>query len=325
MLLVACSPCQGRADLIDGPPSLRNRLMRHLPAIGILAAEARAGGGSPRASGSLVRGPSPVLGGDPLHLPGSALARDGGLCPGCLPDGPVGGPQCLGVTMTHWINEALAQGGTLRPWGWRAQEVGVTGIPEQSPGREHPGCWPQCKPDLLTPPECGAGRGQVWPGAPSLLSPHGHSRCGRSPAGPLPPTWPAAQPLFAASPGFCRFLAGFWVETEMQLLRLALHLGAGSPTLGCPVSSVSHEGWFLGKRVACAARASWAWGEGGPGEGEGPFSAGGLCGPAVFASSHCTSSLGIGPGLLTPSILRHNKVKIKWHRKIRRNLPCSPE
>ena len=80
MLLVAGSPCQGGAGLIDGPPSLRNRLMRHLPAISILAAEARAGGGSPRASGSLVRGPSPVLGGDPLPLPGSALRHEMGAC-----------------------------------------------------------------------------------------------------------------------------------------------------------------------------------------------------------------------------------------------------
>ena len=80
VLLAAGSPCRGRADLMDDPPSLRNRLMHHLPAIGILAAEARAGGGCPGASGSLFRGPSPVLGGDPLHLPGSSLRHGMGAC-----------------------------------------------------------------------------------------------------------------------------------------------------------------------------------------------------------------------------------------------------
>lgn len=106
------------------------------------------------------------------------------------------------------------------------------------------------------------------------------------PRRPFPPAWPAAQPLFATSPGFCRFLAGFWVGTEMQLLRLALHLGAGSPKPGAPVSRGSHEGWFLGKSVPCPARASWAWGAGGPGEGEGPFLAGRAlrtCGVCQFA------------------------------------------
>lgn len=42
----------------------------------------------------------------------------------------------------------------------------MTGIPEQGLGREHPGswpwrpgCWPQCKPDLLTGP---AHAARVW-------------------------------------------------------------------------------------------------------------------------------------------------------------------
>lgn len=165
-----------------------------------------------------------------------------------------------------------------------------------------------CSPDLLTLPECGAGRGRVWPGAPSLLSPRGHSRCGRSPASPLPPAWPAAQPLFATSPGFYRFLAGFRMETEMQLLRLALQLGAGSPKPGSPVSSISHEGLFLGKSDPCTVQASWVWGEGDRERGRGRFQQEGLCGSAVFASLRDD-----WPGFLAPSILRHNKVKIKWH------------
>lgn len=82
VLLVAGSPCQGRAGLIDGPPSLRNRLMRHLPAVYILAAEARAGS-APRAFLAPRQRAFPRPGGDPLPLPGSALRHaDGGLCPG---------------------------------------------------------------------------------------------------------------------------------------------------------------------------------------------------------------------------------------------------
>lgn len=195
----------------------------------------------------------------------------------------------------------------------------MTGVPEQGLGREHPGswpwrpgCWPQCKPDLLTRP---AHAARVWSwqrpsvaGGPSLLSPRGHSRCGRSPASPLPPAWPAAQPLFATFPGFYRFLAGFRLETEMQLLRLALQLGAGSPKPGSPISSVSHEGLFLGKSDPCIVQASWAWGEGDRERGRGRFRREGLCGSAVFASLRDDR-----PGFLAPSILRHNKVKIKWH------------
>lgn len=129
----------------------------------------------------------------------------------------------------------------------RAQEVGVTGVPEQGLGREHPGswpwrpgCWSQCKPDLLTRP---AHAARVWSwqrpsvaGGPSLLSPRGHSRCGRSPASPLPPAWPAAQPLFALPEIFkqcrrdlCRLFSPFCFfqgieRTEEPFMSLCLFL-----------------------------------------------------------------------------------------------------
>ena len=183
----------------------------------------------------------------------------------------------------------------------------MTSVPEQGPGREHPGSrpwcpgyWPQCQPDLLTPPECGPCRGRVWPGAPSQLSHVDTPGGDGAPAGPLPSALPVAQPLFATSPGFRRFLAGFRVETEIQLLRLALQLGAGSPKHSSPVSSVSRAGLFLGKSVLCRTQALRAWGDGGTGRGGGGvFSKRG--GSAVFASLCCVSFLAISPEFLPPA------------------------
>lgn len=138
-----------------------------------------------------------------------------------------------------------------------------------------------------------------------------------TPAGPLPSASPVAQPLFATSLGFRRFLAGFRVETEIQLLRLALQLGAGSPKHGSPVSSVSHAGLVPGEECPLHnAGTAGLGGTGGTGRGGGVvFSKKGSvdlqCLPVCVVFF-----LAISPEFLTSSILRHNKVKIKWHFKV---------
>lgn len=140
--------------------------------------------------------------------------------------GPLRGPRCPGVALTHWLIEAVPEGPS---WGRHAEApgAGVLGEGDQrprarprqgalgGPGPWPPGCRAQREPDLPTPPGTWSPWGLgVAKGHPSQLSPQrGHSA-------PRLQVWaeprrarsvlPCLQLSFSSPncPGLFRFLTG---------------------------------------------------------------------------------------------------------------------
>ena len=132
--------------------------------------------------------------------------------------GPLRGPRCPGVALTHWVNEAVPE---VPSWGRQAEApgAGVLGGGDQcprarprqgalrGPDPRPPGCRAQGKPDLLTPPGmCSPWGAECGQGAPvPALAPAWTLRpqtpgVDRAPSGPLCPALPAAQLLFTKLP-----------------------------------------------------------------------------------------------------------------------------